>query len=229
MRRLGYARYIAQGGDWGAFVTTRLAQQEPGGLAAIHLTMPQVMPGEMPQTLSPDERRTVERMKYYREKNYGYFLEQATKPQTIAYGLADSPTGLAAWFYDIYANTSADGAAVEGVPLDDMLNEITLYWLTNTAGSSARFYFEQYALGMKLNLGKVRLQVRCTIFPNDLGAPRKWVAQFFPSLLYWHDAERSGHFAPLEVSDLFCPGTAQLLPLAAHSLGAAANIEKDKT
>jgi epoxide hydrolase len=204
MTRLGYRHYVAQGGDWGAFVTTRLAQQKPPGLVAIHLTMPQVLPDEMPAKLTAAEQRAVEQLKYFKEKNYGYFVEQANKPQTIAYGLADSPAGQAAWIYDIYGNSASDGRPSEdAVSMDDMLNEITLYWLTNSAGSSARFYFEQNALGMKPNLGIVDLPVGCSIFPRDLNAPRNWAEKLFPHLIYWGEPDRGGHFAPLEVPDLY--------------------------
>lgn len=203
MRRLGYTHYVAQGGDWGAFVTTRLAQQKPPGLAAIHLTMPQVMPEEVPASLTGQEQRAVDQLRHYREKNYGYFMEQATKPQTIAYGLADSPAGQAAWLYDIYGNSASDGRPSEDVPIEDMLNEITLYWLTNSAGSSARFYFEQNALGLKPNLGIVDLPVGCSIFPRDLVAPRSWGEKLFPHLIYWSEPDRGGHFAPLEQPALY--------------------------
>jgi pimeloyl-ACP methyl ester carboxylesterase len=204
MSRLGYTHYVAQGGDWGSSVTTRLAQQQPPGLGAIHLTMPQVMPDDMPASLTAAEQRAVDQHKQYRERNFGYFLQQATRPQTLAYGLADSPAAQAAWLYDIYGNFGSDGSPYEDtVPLDDVLNEITLYWLTNSAGSSARFYFEQYALGMKPNLGRVDLPVGCSIFPRDLNAPRSWAEKLFPQLFYWSEPDRGGHFAPLEQPELY--------------------------
>jgi pimeloyl-ACP methyl ester carboxylesterase len=203
MSRLGYTRYVAQGGDWGAFVTTRLAQQKPPGLAAVHLTMPQVVPDPLPASLTKEEQRAVEQLKSFKEKSYGFYVEQANRPQTIAYSLADSPAGQAAWLYDIYGNVTPDGKASETVPIDDMLNEITLYWLTNSAGSSARFYFEQNALGMKPNLGVVDLPVGCSIFPRDFNAPRVWAEKLFPHLFYWNEPDRGGHFAPLEEPVLF--------------------------
>ena len=204
MARLGYAHYVAQGGDWGSFVTTRLAQQKPQGLAAIHLTMPQVVPDQLPATLTREEQRTVDQLKYWREKNYAYFMQQATKPQTLAYSLADSPAGQAAWMYDIYGNSASDGKLYEdAVPMEDILNEITLYWLTNSAGSSARFYFEQNALGMKPNLGRVDLPTGCSIFPRDLTAPRSWAEKLFPNLIYWNELDHGGHFAPLEDPALY--------------------------
>jgi epoxide hydrolase len=204
MRRLGYDRYVAQGGDWGAFVTTRLAQQKPRGLAAIHLTMPQVMPEQLPASLTNEEQRALSQMKRFKEKNYGYLLEQSTKPQAIAYGLADSPAGQAAWIYDIYCNVGGNGEVTEqAVSMDDVLNEITLYWLTNSAASSARFYFEQNELGQKPNLGSVDLPVGCSIFPGDLYSPRIWAERLFPNLIYWNEPARGGHFAPLGEPALF--------------------------
>jgi pimeloyl-ACP methyl ester carboxylesterase len=203
MDRLGYRRYVAQGGDWGSFITTRLAQQRPEGLAAIHLTMPQVVPDQIPETLASEEQRAVDQLKHFREKDFGYFMEQATKPQTLAYGLADSPAGQAAWLYDIYANSASDGEPHEDVPMEDILNEITLYWLTNSAGSSARFYLEQNALGLKPNLGRVDLPVGCSIFPRDFNAPRSWAEKLFPNLIYWNEPDRGGHFAPLEQPALY--------------------------
>jgi pimeloyl-ACP methyl ester carboxylesterase len=204
MSRLSYTRYVAQGGDWGAFVTTRLAQQRPRDLRAIHLTMPQVMPDEMPASLTEVEQRAVDQLKDFRQKNYGYFMQQATKPQTLAYGLADSPAAQAAWLYDIYGNSASDDRPHEdAVPMDDVLNEITLYWLTNSAGSSARFYFEQYALGMQPNLGKVDLPVGCSIFPRDFHAPRSWAEKLFYQLFYWSEPDRGGHFAPIDVPELY--------------------------
>lgn len=204
MARLGYERYVAQGGDWGSFITTRLAQQKSQGAVAIHLTMPQVVPDEVPTTLTREEQRTVDQLNYWRGKRYAYFLQQATRPQTLAYALADSPVGQAAWMYDIYGNSASDGRPYEdAVPMEDTLNEITLYWLTNSAGSAARFYFEQNAVGLKPNLGRVDLPVGCSIFPRDLTAPRSWVEKLFPNLFYWNELDHGGHFAPLEDPALY--------------------------
>jgi pimeloyl-ACP methyl ester carboxylesterase len=141
MERLGYKRYVAQGGDWGAFVTTALAQQHPPGLAAIHLNFPQVIPDVIPKTLTPEQQRAIEILTRFREEGSGYSAIQGTRPQTIGYALLDSPAGFAAWLYDIYRD-----AAKATLNDDTILDEITLYWLTRTAASSARFYFEQRAL-----------------------------------------------------------------------------------
>jgi pimeloyl-ACP methyl ester carboxylesterase len=205
MERLGYGRYVAQGGDWGAFVTTAMAQQRPPGLAAIHLNFAQTMPNEVPKNLLPDQRRVVEAMKTWREKGSAYLQLQATKPQLAGYLLADSPAAQAAWIFDIFnagtGNTGHPGAVLSR---DAMLDEITLYWLTNSAASSARFYLEQSAiLNNRNNPGKVDLPVGVSVFPNDLPAARSWANAVYPHLLYWNELDRGGHFASLEVPDLF--------------------------
>jgi pimeloyl-ACP methyl ester carboxylesterase len=205
MNRLGYQHYVAQGGDWGSFVTTKLAQQKPPGLAAIHLTMPQVVPDKMPTTLTEKEARAADRLKRFKDDHFGYFIQQATKPQTVAYGLADSPSGQAAWIYEHFYNvTDNRGNPEDALSPDDMLDEITLYWLTNSAASSARFYLEQREQAAKPNQGRVDLPVGCSIFPRDVyQAPRSWAEQFFPNLIYWNELDRGGHFAPLEQPSLF--------------------------
>ncbi len=205
MDRLGYGHYVAQGGDWGSFVTTKLAQQKPPGLAAIHLTFPQVVPEKMPATPTEKEARAADQLKRFKDNNFGYFIEQATKPQTVAYGLADSPAGQAAWIYEHFYNvTDNRGNPEDALSFDDMLNEITLYWLTNSAASSARFYLEQKEQVAKPNLGSVELPVGCSIFPRDVyQAPRSWAERLFPNLMYWNELDRGGHFAPLEQPALF--------------------------
>jgi pimeloyl-ACP methyl ester carboxylesterase len=205
MDRLGYGHYVAQGGDWGSFVTTKLAQQKPPGLAAIHLTFPQVAPEKMPATPTEKEARAADQLKRFKDNNFGYFIEQATKPQTVAYGLADSPAGQAAWIYQHFYNvTDNRGNPEDALSFDDMLNEITLYWLTNSAASSARFYLEQREQVAKPNLGSVELPVGCSIFPRDVyQAPRSWAERLFPNLMYWNELDRGGHFASLEQPALF--------------------------
>jgi pimeloyl-ACP methyl ester carboxylesterase len=205
MSRLGYRHYVAQGGDWGSFVTTRLAQQKPPGLAAIHLTFPQVVPDQMPATLTEKEARAADQLKRFKDDNFGYFIQQATKPQTLAYGLADSPAGQAAWIYEHFYNVSDNrGNPEDALSPDDMLNEITLYWLTNSGASSARFYLEQREQVQKPNLGTVDMPVGCSIFPRDVyQAPRSWAEQLFANLIYWNELDRGGHFAPLEQPALF--------------------------
>jgi len=205
MQRLGYGRYVAQGGDWGAFVTTAMAQQRAPGLAAIHLNFAQTVPDIIPPKLLPDQKRAVEVLKAFREKSSAYFQIQATRPQMIGYSLADSPAGQAAWLYDIFNGGTGNTGNPENVlSRDEMLDEITLFWLTNTAASSARIYLEQaQLLGKHNNPGRVDLPVAVSVFPHDLPAARSWASQVYPKLFYWHELERGGHFASLEVPELF--------------------------
>jgi pimeloyl-ACP methyl ester carboxylesterase len=205
MQRLGYKQYVAQGGDWGGFVATAMAQQRPPGLIAIHLNFPQVVPDRIPEKLTPDQQRAVEILNRFRNQSSGYLTMQSTRPQTIGYALMDSPAGQAAWIYDIFnAGTGNHGNPEEALTRDQMLDEITLYWLTGTAASSARFYFEQRAfLGNHNNAGRVDLPVGVSLFPNDLPAPRSWARDMYPNLFYWNELESGGHFASLEKPDAF--------------------------
>lgn len=143
MGRLGYRRFVAQGGDWGTFVTTRMAQLHVPGLAAIHLTMPQVIPDKLPATLTAAQKRALDAQKRFETDQFGYFALQMTRPQTIGYPLADSPAGQAAWIYEkFHAWTDDKGDPEDALTRDQMLDNITLYWLTDTAASSARIYAE---------------------------------------------------------------------------------------
>jgi pimeloyl-ACP methyl ester carboxylesterase len=205
MSRLGYKRYVAQGGDWGAFVTTAMAQQRAPGLAAIHLNFPQVIPERLPDKLSPDEQRAMEVLNRFRSESSGYLTMQATRPQTIGYALMDSPAGQAAWIYDLYnAGTGNLGNPEQAISQDKILDEITLYWLTGTAASSARFYYEQRALlGKRSNPGRVDLPAGVSLFRYDLPAPRSWAKNVYPNLFYWHQVDQGGHFVSLEKPALF--------------------------
>ena len=205
MARLGYQRYVAQGGDWGAYVTTALAQHRPPGLAAIHLNFAQTIPDVIPQTLLRDQKRAVDALMAYRGSGSGYARIQATRPQTVGYALADSPAGQAAWIYDIFdSGTGATGNPDAVLSRDHMLDEITLYWLTNTAASSARIYGEQARmLGERNNPGRVEIPVGVSVFPKDLPPARSWAPLVYPKLFYWNERDRGGHFAQLEVPELF--------------------------
>jgi epoxide hydrolase len=205
MQHLGYTRYVAQGGDWGAYVTTAMAQQRPSGLAAVHLNFALTMPDDVPTDLLPDQKRVVEAMKAWREKRTAYHQLQATRPQLAGYVLSDSPLAQAAWIYDIFNVGTGDTGDPETVlSRDAILDEITLYWLTNSAASSARFYLEQSeVLGKHNNPGAVDLPVGVSLFPHDLPAARSWAPIVYPRLFYWNELDRGGHFASLEVPDLF--------------------------
>jgi pimeloyl-ACP methyl ester carboxylesterase len=204
VRRLGYSRYVAQGGDWGAIVTTKLAQQRPAGLAGIHLNFPQVFPNSIPTTgLSAEEQRAVDARKRFQTEYFGYFQLQMTRPQTIGYALADSPVGQAAWIYEQFHTwTDNNGDPESALTRDEMLDDITLYWLTDTAASSARMYFEN--AGSRPTGGVVDIPVGCSIFPHDVvRAPRSWAERVYPLLIYWHELDRGGHFAAFERPALF--------------------------
>lgn len=205
MQHLGYRRYVAQGGDWGALVTTAMAQRRSPGLIAIHLNFPQVIPDRIPAVLSVEERRAIEEMASFEENHFGFFIEQQTRPQTIGYALTDSPVGWAAWLFDIFqAVTDNRGDPEDALSRDEMLDNITLYWLTNSAASSARLYFEERAVGVGNNAGPVDLPVGCSIFPREVyRAPRSWAELMYPNLFYWHELDRGGHFAAWEQPALF--------------------------
>jgi epoxide hydrolase len=204
MRRLGYGHYVAQGGDWGSDVTTKMAQQRAAGLSGIHLNFPLVFPDPIPtEGLTPDEQRAADAWKRFQGDGFGYFLLQATRPQTIGYALADSPVGQAAWIYEkFYSWTDNDGDPEDVLTPDEMLDSITLYWLTNTAASSARIYFENGGTGP--NLGVVDTPVGVSNFPREiLPAPRSWAERVYRNLIYWNELDRGGHFAAFEQPALF--------------------------
>jgi pimeloyl-ACP methyl ester carboxylesterase len=206
MQRLGYDRYVAQGGDWGSLVTTTLAQQRPAGLAAIHLNMPFVFPDPIPtEALSAAEQRAVDTFRRFQTDGFGYFVQQSTRPQTIGYALADSPVGQAAWIYEkFHAWTDNDGDPESALSRDEMLDNITLYWLTDAAASSARIYFEHAGIVARNNSGRVDLPVGCSVFPREIvPAPRHWAERLFPNLIHWNELDRGGHFAAFEEPALF--------------------------
>lgn len=206
MSSLGYARWVAQGGDLGAFVSNTLALQRPSGLAAIHLNLPLAVPDPLPtEGANRDEREAIAAMSRHATDGGGYSHMHATRPQTLGYSLADSSVGLAAWIYEkFHAWTDNTGAPESALSRDDMLDDITLYWLTNTAASSARLYRECANNGYTPNQGVVDFPVGLSIFPKDVyRAPRTWVDRVYPNLIYWNELSRGGHFAALEEPALF--------------------------
>jgi len=215
MRRLGYTRYVAQGGDQGAAVTDTMGRQAPAGLAGIHTNLlvtalgGGAMPGDTEQ-----ERAALEQTKTFRATGFGYFLEQATRPQTIGYALLDSPVALAAWMLDHdtdayykVARAFVDGQPSGGLTRDHILDNITLYWLTGTGASAARSYWESgraQALAAGQPPPQVNIPVGFTTFPGEIfRAPRSWVEKSYPTLTYFHEADKGGHFAAWEEPELF--------------------------
>jgi pimeloyl-ACP methyl ester carboxylesterase len=203
MRRLGYSHYVAQGGDWGAWVTTRMAQHHLPGLQGIHLNFPLLYPTTLPASLTPVEQRAVESVNRFQSEEFGFFSVQATKPQMIGYALADSPVGQFAWIYEQFReHTDNQGDPESALTRDEMLDDITLYWLTDTAASSARLYFENADLGA--NAGLVDIPVGYSVFPRELYCPpRSWAEACYSKLIYWHELDRGGHFAAFEQPQLF--------------------------
>jgi pimeloyl-ACP methyl ester carboxylesterase len=215
MHRLGYTRYVAQGGDVGALVTDAMGRQAPEGLVGIHMNLLQTaLGGAMLPTETEQERAAADALATFRTSGFAYFLEQATRPQTIGYALLDSPTALAAWMLDhdtdAYYKISrafTGGQPSGGLTRDHILDNITLYWLTGTGTSAARSYWESeqaaaHAAGR--TSPEVKLPVGFTTFPGEIfRAPRSWVEKGYPHLTYFHEAARGGHFAAWEEPELF--------------------------
>jgi pimeloyl-ACP methyl ester carboxylesterase len=216
MKRLGYARYVAQGGDWGNSVTELMALQAPPELLAIHTNMAATVPADVakalkyddppPPNLSADEQHAYDQLKFFYTHGVGYATEMANHPQTL-YGIVDSPVGLAAWILDHDARSYELIARVfdgktEGLTRDDILDNISLYWLTNTAISSARLYWE-YKGGFFDPRG-VSIPVAVSVFPDEIyAAPRSWAERAYPKLIYYNKLDRGGHFAAWEQPELF--------------------------
>ena len=218
MRRLGYTRFVAQGGDVGALVTDLMGRQAVEGLVGYHLNLLTAVlaVGDHLPKESEQERRAAKAVATFREDGFGYFLEMATRPQTIGYALLDSPVALAAWlldhdtdsFYKI-AGAFVDGKPVGGLTRESIIDNITLYWLTGTAVSAARSYWEDArALAAALASGQpppaVTVPVGFTTFPGEIwAAPRSWVEAVYPGLAYFNEVDRGGHFAAWEEPRLF--------------------------
>ena len=216
MERLGYTRYVAQGGDVGANVTDAMGRQAPKGLIGIHLNLLSGALGiaDRLPAKSEQERAAHKALETFKATGFGYFLEQSTRPQTIGYSLLDSPVGLAAWLLDhdtdsYYKISRAfvEGKPVGGLTRESIVDNITLYWLTGTGASAARWYWE-FGQFLAATAGKapppVSVPVGFTTFPGEIwAAPRSWVETVYPGLAYFNKAERGGHFAAWEEPALF--------------------------
>jgi pimeloyl-ACP methyl ester carboxylesterase len=218
MRRLGYRRYVAQGGDWGSVVSDAMARLALPGLAGIHVNMPATVPAEVarslkcgdpaPASLSAREKEAYAQLARLYEQGSGYATMMATRPQTIAYALEDSPAGLAAWFYDKFADwTDSGGEPEKSLSRDDMLDDISLYWFTGTATTSARLYWENANNNFNADAQHTReiaLPVAITVFPGEIyRAPRSWAERAYRNLAYFKEVDRGGHFAAWEAPQLF--------------------------
>ena len=216
MERLGYTRYVAQGGDVGADVTDAMGRQAPKGLLGIHVNLltPALGIVDKLPAQSDQERAAVTAVAAFKATGFGYFLEQSTRPQTIGYSLLDSPIGLAAWLLDhdtdSYGKISrafVEGKPAGGLTRESVVDNITLYWLTGTGASAARWYWEFGQFLAKAGHQApppVRVPVAFTSFPGELwAAPRSWAEAVYPGLAYFHQVDRGGHFAAWEEPALF--------------------------
>src|SRR5450631_1963518 len=218
MQRLGYKHFVAQGGDWGAVITDMMGVQAPPELLGIHTNMPGIFPVEIdkaafsgapaPSDLSADEKIAYERLQFVYQKGIAYGFQMGLRPQTL-YGIADSPVGLAAYFldhdarsYEMIARVFAEKS--EGLTRDDVLDNITITWLTNTALSGARLYWENWGKLGYFNAKGVSIPVAVSVFPDELyPAPRSWSEQAFPKLIHYNKVDKGGHFAAWEQPQLF--------------------------
>ena len=221
MKRLGYSRYVAQGGDWGTPISSAMARQSPPGLLGIHINLPAAVPPEvaaalggrpLPAGLSEKEREVVEAlMANAKAGNLAYFTMLTARPQTVGYGATDSPAGLAAWVlvHPGFARWSYGADASQSPTKDDVLDNITLYWLTNTAASAARLYWENGPRGSVIvsaaqRTAEISLPVAITVFPEDVyRAPETWARRAYHNLIYFHETDKGGHFAAWEQPELF--------------------------
>jgi pimeloyl-ACP methyl ester carboxylesterase len=226
MDRLGYQRFVAQGGDWGALVTDAMARQAPQGLLGVHVNMPAAVPGDIskavkngdpaPAGLSDEEQTAFDTLSAFFLKNAAYGAVMQTRPQTIGYGLTDSPAGLAAWLLDHGDGFGQPAGALERtleskpagqLTRDDLLDDISLYWLTNSAVSSARLYWEnkyEYFNAASQMTTDITIPVGVSVFPGEMyRAPRSWTEQAYRQLIYFNAVDEGGHFAAWEQPDLF--------------------------
>jgi pimeloyl-ACP methyl ester carboxylesterase len=204
MERLGYTRWVAQGGDWGAAVTKGIGMARPAACAAIHLNLPLSFPTpeDLAAELTPAEQAALVAIAHYRDHESGYAKQQATRPQTLGYGLVDSPVGQAAWIYEkMWGWTDNQGQPEDALSLDEILDNIMLYWLPGSSAASGRLYWESLS---DLSPVAIDMPVGVSIFPKELFRPsRRWAERLMPNIIHWNELGHGGHFAAWEQPELF--------------------------
>ena len=203
MQRLGYSRYAAQGGDWGSGITSSLGAQDPVHCAGIHITLAMGTRPIENVNPTPEEQRALKGMQHYRDWDSGYSNQQATRPQTLAYGLNDSPVGQAAWILEKYwAWTDCDGDPLHIFSPDELLDNVMMYWVNACAASSARIYWESF--GPRRTLLKVSVPTGVAVYPKEIVTPvRKWMEASYVNIQHWTEMPKGGHFAAFEQPELF--------------------------
>jgi pimeloyl-ACP methyl ester carboxylesterase len=202
MRRLGYQRYGAQGGDWGSAISRELGLIAPGRLIGVHLNMlfTPVTPDD--DDLTDDERERLDRLRSFRITGSGYAAIQSTRPQTLAYGLTDSPAGQLAWIVEKFGEWTDDGLPHEAVDRDQLLTNVMLYWLTGTAGSSARLYYEAARMRGSGPPETSTVPTGIAVFPREIARPVRRFAERSNNIVHWSELDRGGHFAAMEAPGL---------------------------
>ena len=203
MVRLGYERFGAQGGDWGSSITTKIGSQNRGHCAGIHINMPIAFPGpDDLADLTPEETTAIGKFQHYQDKDSGYSKQQSTRPQTLGYGLADSPSGQAAWILEkFWAWTDNDGHPEDALGRDELLDNVMFYWLNGAGASSARLYWESFAA---FGGGPVAIPAGVSQFPKEIfAASRRWAERAYTDIRHWNTLDRGGHFAAFEEPDLY--------------------------
>lgn len=202
MNRLGHDKYVAQGGDWGAGITTAIGALDATHCQAIHVTLAMGARPKLDGELTPEMHHALERLQFYRDWDSGYSKQQATRPQTVGYGLVDSPSAQAAWIIEkFWAWTDNDGHPEDVLDRDEMLDNIMLYWINGNGASSARLYWESFGKGTH---HVVTIPSGFAVFPNEISPPiREWVADSYTDIVHWERYDKGGHFAAFEVPEVF--------------------------
>jgi epoxide hydrolase len=204
MDRLGYSRYGAQGGDWGSAITTALGAQDAEHCAGIHITLAMSARPNVDGQPTPEEARALQGIQYYADWDSGYSKQQSTRPQTVGYGLTDSPSGQAAWILEkFWAWTDCDGHPENILGRDELLDNVMLYWVTATAASSARLYWESFG-PKRRTAHKVTIPCGVAVFPKEIVAPvRRWMEASYTDIRHWREMPKGGHFAAFEQPELY--------------------------